>query len=215
MRATTGGTASARKAAIFWLDPRFVIGLLLVAASVGGVIAIVSAADRSLQVYAAREPLSVGDLITADDVVYLSVRVDDAETLYLVDGDMPATGLIVTKPVAAGELVPTSAVGSAAGLRYTALVITVSSRLAGSIQPGSLVDLWASRETDAGGFGPPSVLVSSATVVRLIEDDGFVVGETAITVEVLVPKSKVARVLEAIANRDALSLVPVNLPVGG
>lgn len=196
----------------FWFDPRFAIGLVLVGSSVGGVAAIVSTADDSVHVYAARQPLAQGDLISSEDLVASSVRFGTATELYLTEGDLSSEGLVVTKPVAAGELVPASAVGSASGVRYTAVVVTLASRLAGSLGPGSLVDLWASREMEAGAFGPPAVLVPAASVVRILEPEGLVVDDTAASVELLVPRSKIARVLEALANQDALSLVPVSLP---
>ncbi len=37
-------------------------------------------------------------------------------------------------------------------------------------------------------------------------------GAEATAIEVLVPKSKLARVLEALAGGDAISIVPSNLP---
>jgi hypothetical protein len=52
------------------------------------------------------------------------------------------------------------------------------------------------------------VLVPSATVVRTIEGDGLVAAQDGTSVEVRVPTKKVAVVLEAVANADALSLVP-------
>jgi hypothetical protein len=57
------------------------------------------------------------------------------------------------------------------------------------------------------------VLVSSATVVRVLEPDGLVAGRDGGSVEVLIERAKIARVLEAISNEDAISLVPVSLPV--
>jgi hypothetical protein len=204
-----------RSGARFWLDTRFLIGILLVVGSVAGVYTVVSAADSSVQVYAARDSLTQGDVITSDEVLSSSVRVDGASTLYLLEGDIPADGLVVTKPVAAGELIPASAVGSAAGLRFGAVVVSVTGQLPASVGPGSLVDLWASRLDEESNFGPPSVLVSSATVVRIVEEEGFVVGDSGTTVELLVPRTKIARLLEAIAVGDALSLVPVSLPAKG
>src|SRR5690606_25236861 len=141
-------------------------GLLLVGASVAGVVAVVSAADTSTGVYTAREPLTQGQVVSADDLVVSNVRVGGAGSLYLLEGEIPPDGLVVTRPVAEGELVPASAVGSSAGLRYASIVVALNGRLPGAVGPGSLVDLWSSREAEAGGFGPPAVLVSSATVVR-------------------------------------------------
>jgi hypothetical protein len=164
--------------------------------------------------YSARDALSQGQVVHLDDLVESHVRLDGADDLYLLPGEVPATGLVVTKPVAAGELVPASAVGAAAGLRFASVVLTLTSQLPGSVASGSAVDLWSAKEAD-DGFGPPTVLVSSATVVRLVESDGLVVDKSVATVEILVPKSRIARVLEAVANGDALSLVPVSIPAKG
>lgn len=215
MKTATIDGPAVKKSRRFWVDTRFLIGLVLIAASVAGVVTLVSAADSSVQVYTAREPLSQGDVVTVDDLFPSSARVDGAAELYLVAGEVPDEGLVITKPVGAGELIPLSAVGSPVGVKLSAIVVTLNGQLPGSVDAGSLVDLWSSRETENGVFGPPSVLVSSATVVRLVETEGLVVSENSAAVEVLVPRSRIARVLEAVANSDALSLVPVSLPVRG
>jgi hypothetical protein len=199
----------------FAFDPRLAIGLLLVAASIVGVVGIVSAADTSVQVYAARDPLAPGDRIMPDDLEARSVRLDAAGTLYLEPGDVPDAGFVVTKSVAEGELVPVSAVGSVDGLRLTSVVLTMGTQLAASVQPGSVVDVWAAEEVENGHFGPPAVIVAGATVVRLVKSDSIVAADQATGIEVLVPKSKIARVLEALANDDAISVVPATMPGKG
>jgi hypothetical protein len=198
----------------FWFDPRFVIGLVLVVASVVGVWAIVAATDRSVTVYAARGALSVGDRIDAGDLTVARVRLDSAGQMYITPERMPADGLVVTRTVAAGELVPVSAVGTRAGASVTSVVVAVRSKLAGSLGSGSVVDVWGARETAQGQFGPPSVIVASASVVRVIESTGLIADGTGQSVEILVPKGKVATVLESIANQDSIALVPVNAPLG-
>ena len=197
----------------FWFDSRFAVGLVLVIASIGGVIAVVTATDSSIEVLAARSTLVSGAEVDSGDFVATSVRLDAASALYLAPGDVPDDGLIVTKTIARGELVPSSAVGASAGLRQAAVVIGVSNQLAASIEPGTLVDVWAARESVDGDFAGPIVIVPAAVVVRVIEGDGIMVDAAAATVEVLVPRTRIARVLEALANADALSLVPVSLPM--
>ncbi|MEP6482143.1 MAG: SAF domain-containing protein [Rhodoglobus sp.] len=196
----------------FAFDPRLAIGLLLVVASVVAVVGVVSSADRTVQVYAARDPLAPGDKIRADDLQERSVRLENAGQLYLLPGDIPAAGLVVTRTVSPGELVPASAIGSVDGLRLTSIVLTMSSALAASVQPGSVVDVWAAREVENGQFGPPTVIVAGASVVRLLESDSIVAAHETTGIEVLVPKAKIARVLEALANDDAISVVPAGLP---
>ena len=207
--------ASSPRRKRFWFDPRFAIGVALIAVSIAGVMGIVAAADSSVLVLSARSALSPGERVDASDLVPTSIRLDGATDLYLALGDVPDDGLIVTKPVAAGELLPVSAVGLTAGERLSSVVVTVGGGLPASVESGSSVDLWAARESESGEFSPPTVVVSAATVVRLVESDGLVVDDESGAVELLVPRSRIARVLEAIANGDALSIVPTNIPAGG
>ena len=198
----------------FFVDPRFVIGLLLVAASVGGVLTIVSTADSTIRVYTTRDAIAPGDRITSGDLIEVSVRLP-ASDLYLLPGDIPDDGLVVVKAVAEGELVPTSAVGLVAGLRVASIVVTVAGQLPASVGPGSTVDLWAASQQETNTFGPPSVIVPGAMVVRQLESDGLVSSGDVSSLELLVPRSKIARVLEAIANEDALSVIPASIPAKG
>ena len=196
----------------FWFDPRFGIGILLIVASVAGVVAVVAAADTRVVVYSARGPLAPGDLIDAGDLTPTSVRIDGAEQLYLLRDDLPEAGLVVTRAVGRGELVPASAIGAAAGVRHASVVLVLDGELAASVGPGSTVDVWAAKESGTGVYEPPVVIVSSATVVRIVESGGFVVNGGAGSIEVIVPRDRIARVLEALANDDAVSIVPVSLP---
>ena len=194
----------------FWFDPRLAIGLVLIAASVAGVLGIVSSADASIVVLAARDDLAPGDRIDADDLVETSARIADAG-LYL--DAVPEEGLIVTRAIGEGELVAVSAVGATAGTRLASVVVTVNGQLPAAVGAGTTVDLWAARKQESTTFGPPSVIVSGAIVVRVIEQEGLVASGDATTVEVLVPRLKIARVLEAVANADAISAVPTGLPI--
>lgn len=194
-------------------DPRLLIGLLLVAASVTGVVLLISAADRTVGVLSAREPLSPGERVHRDDLVVVDVRLAQATERYLTVDDIPAEGIVVTRTIGAGELVPVGAVGRADGLRLASLVLEVGGALAASVQPGAPVDVWAARQLEGGRFGAPSVIVGGATVVRLVDSQSIVSGGETTAVEVLVPVSRVARVLDAVANADAVSLVPAAIPV--
>jgi hypothetical protein len=198
----------------FWFDPRFVIGLVLVAGSVVGVVAVVAANDTSVQVLAARAAIAPGQTVSADDLVTRSVRVGSAEKLYLVPADLADGPVVATRAVAAGEFVPASAVGSAAGLDVTSVVLSLTARLPQSVVEGTRLDVWAARSTGSGTFDAPTVIVSAATVVRIIDDDSLMAGSSSGTVEVQIPRSAIASVLESVANGAALSAIPVDLPLG-
>ncbi len=194
------------------VDPRLLIGIILVAASVAGVWAIVAAADETVAVYSASEALSPGERASDADFDEVRVRMDSAQ-LYLAPGSVPADGVVITKPVAKGELIPLSAAGSARGVRMTSLVLDVEGQLAGSVAAGSSVDVWAAHESKSGVFDEPTTLVTNATVVRLVQSQAIVGAGQTTAVEVLVPRAKVASVLEAIANSDAIAVVPATLPL--
>ena len=218
-------------------DLRLVIGVLLVVGSVAGVFGIVAAADKRVMAYAAASALAPGERIDAGDLVQRSVALDGSDHLYLAAGDIPSGGLVVTQPVAKGELLPTSAVGSTAGVRSTSLVLQLATRVSGAVVPGASIDIWAAPDPDAVGAvtstdasrdgsaegvaghapadaGAPSVLVPGATVVKVLDDSGgFSVANAGSSVEVLVPRTRVARLLEAIAQKAALAVVPAGIPI--
>lgn len=205
---------TARSRSRWWFDPRFALGLALVVVSVVGVVGLVSAADSSVHVYASRSTLSPGDRIHRADLVDSNVRIGGLGSKYLTARDIPTEGVVVTRVVLAGELVPASAIGSISGARVTSVVVSVTSQLARSIEAGAVVDVWSAASSTNGAFGPPTVLVSSATVVRVIKTDGVMGRGGGASVELLVPRSRTARVLEAVANEDAVSLVPASIPAG-
>jgi flagella basal body P-ring formation protein FlgA len=215
MKSSTAAVPKERKPRSFWFDPRFAIGLGLVVVSVLGVLGIVASGDSSVQVFAARSALVPGDRIGAADLLVKSVRLGDLDGKYLVPADVPSGGLVVTRVVSAGELVPASAVGDRSGVRVASVVVAVQGSLPKSVAAGAVIDIWSASRADDRSYGPPSVLASSVTVVRVIAPDGMVSAKNGDSVEVLVPRSRIARVLQAIANQDAISLVPANLPVKG
>jgi hypothetical protein len=222
-RESQSATGTPRRHRSFWFDPRFAIGVILVVVSVLGVDALVTAANASVEVLAARSTLTPGERVHAADLVPTSVRVGRTATLYLRAVDVPSAGLVVTRSISAGELVPHTAVGSQVGRSLTSVVVSVDSALAASVVPGSRVDLWSAEPATAtddadssaapGSFAAPTVLVTSAIVVRLVDQKNLVASNGS-SVELLMPKSNTATVLDAIANGAVLSVLPVDLPLG-
>lgn len=193
-------------------DARLLIGVLLVAGATAGVVGLVTATGESQAVYVARGPLAPGDRVTAAELDLRSARLDAAVGLYLTKGQVPDEGLIITRTVAAGELIPASAVGDAAGGQWTSVVLSLSDRPAAAVAAGSTVDVWAAREVSSGRYGTPQVLVQEATVVRLAQSEGFM-ADSGLEVELLVPRAMLPRVLESIAAADVLAVIPVHLPL--
>lgn len=188
------------------IDPRIVIGTMLIVASVVGVWAVVDTADRSSPVYVASETLSVGDTVSEENLEAVNVRLEAAGDRYL--STVPDGNVVVTRTVLKGEFVPLSSVKSGARVPVSAVVIESATRLPGSVEPGSLVDVWAAEQQDDGSFAPPVVVVGDVSVVRVVEQQGLVAGAGGSTVELLIPTGSVASVLAAIAGESSISIVP-------
>ena len=95
-----------------------------------------------------------------------------------------------------------------ADVQVSPVVVESTVALAGSVKPGSLVDVWAAEQQDDGSFAPPTIIVSDAGVVRVIEQRGLVSPGEGDTVEILVPTGHVAALLAALSGESAISIVP-------
>ena len=194
-------------------DLRLVIGLALVTASIAGVVGIVASFDDGVEVYAAPRPLIEGERITADDLEVRTVTLGADTEHYLTPETLNDDAVLVARTVGEGELVPVAAVGDERGAQSTTVVVALTTPLGATVRPGDTVDLWSAPAAEGGRFGAPSVIASSAQLVRSIALEGVVASTEAERVELLVPRRDVARILHAQANRDALSAVPTALAV--
>src|SRR4051794_12232650 len=183
-----------RRARSFALDPRFMIGIGLVISSVIGVYAIVESVDDTTEVLAARVTITPGDRVERGDLVERSVRLGGIDDKYLTPADLAAEGKVATRTVLAGGLGPRSALGSTETARLSALVVTTATRLPARVGEGSVIDLWSSAALDASSFGPPTVLVPGATVAHISKSEGLVSDGRGVSVELLVPRDRVASV---------------------
>ncbi|WP_405217683.1 SAF domain-containing protein [Agrococcus sp. Ld7] len=194
-----------------WLDPRLVIGVALVLASLAGVWFVVQQSARTEVAWAATRTLLPGETVDAGDVQQVEVRLQATQARYL-DAATTPVGMVVAATVGEGEVLPERTVGIAASLDRSAVVIDVGSALPSAVRPGSLVDIWTAAQTDEG-YGPPAVLIDQAIVVRVMEDEG-ILATAAQQLELLVPTDETGRLLEAMSNEHMLSVVPLAQPVG-
>ncbi|GAB3385326.1 hypothetical protein GCM10027568_02220 [Humibacter soli] len=197
----------------FWVDPRFVVGILLIAASVVGVCVLLATQNRSVEVYTARNTLVAGDRVRPGDLELTSVRVPSASDVYLTRAALPRDAVVV-RSVPRGELVPASAVGETADAALTSVVVKASGPAAAAVDKGAVVDVWAAHSTDDKDYRPPTVLVPGAVVASVARDDSLVADRSTVSIEMRVPSNRVASVLQAIADGRALSVVPASTDSG-
>ncbi|MFC9917674.1 hypothetical protein [Agromyces binzhouensis] len=195
------------------IDPRLLLGLVLVAGSTVGVWAVVESLDDTTRVLVAPVTVTAGSRVSPSDLRVERVRLGDLVDGYLVPGDVPDDGLVVTRTVRAGELVPAASVADVAVVGTATVVVPSRGLLAREIAPGAVVDVWAARELERDVFEPPVVLVAGAEVAAVLEPDGMVAGGGP-SVELLIPRAKTAALLEALASGDAIDLVPAAAATG-
>ena len=195
-----------------WRDSRLVAGVLLVLLAAIGGGAAMRHYDRSLEVLQAAHPLVPGQPLRASDVHAVKVRIDRAGATYLsADGPLPEGQVL--REVRAGELVPRSAVGSAASVHVNAVAIPVDSAQSATLVRGSVVDIWVSRKkTEEAGrdsYDAPTRILQRAVVARVPSaGGGFSVAADSGAVHVLVPDRNIAEVLAAIHQEAKVDLGP-------
>ncbi len=199
---------SPRAARPFWSDVRFLIGLALVIASVLSVWAIVSSARETSPVLQSTRTIVPGEVLTSSDFRAVDVGLGALGDVYIAPGELEP-GLIATRTIDAGELVPHAATAPAEAARTTSIVIDSAAGLSEAIVPGTVVELWYAPPREEGrGFDAPRILVPDATVAAVVEPKGMV-SQATNSLEVVIDRADVAAVLAAITDGSALSVVPV------
>ncbi len=186
-----------------WKDPRLLIGLVLIATSVVAVCSIVQSADSTVPHYVARDTLAPGTVIDESHLLISHVRVDQGT--YVEAGDSEPWGLVVTRVVAEGELVPVAALTPADAFDSRPVAVRSSLPIAEGIDKGALVDVWLTQDTEEG---PQSRQVASSLTVDQVDrtTGAFSVGGSE-TVYVVVPRAMMAEFLDAIASDGEISVV--------
>ncbi len=153
-----------------WRDPRLWIGVALVTGSVVAGARILAGADDMTQVWSATTDLVAGQTVDADDLEATRIRFGDdldRERYLAVDDELPAS-LTLTRPLAAGELVPATALGEATDDDAVAVSIAVAAEhVPPDVVRGSRVDVWVISDRTLGGGrrAAPAELVLGDIVV--------------------------------------------------
>ncbi|MDL9980374.1 SAF domain-containing protein [Microbacterium sp. ASV49] len=192
-----------------WGDLRFLLGIVLVVASIGGVWFVVAASRQTAPVYAAAHTLTPGQRVQASDLEIVQAALGTTSAVYLAPGAGLAEGAVATRTVRKGELVPRAAVGDAGATGLTTVVVRSTVDVPASLDAGSSVEVWAAPLEEKGAYGEPRILVPDATVVSVTRDDS-VIGSAGAALELVVPRADVSDVLAAMAGKAALSVVPTN-----
>jgi hypothetical protein len=195
-----------------WRDTRLIVGLLLVLASVVLGARVVAAADDTVPVYAAATTLVTGRTLSTGDLTVVRVRLGPGSAAYWgVQSPIP-DGATLLRSLGPGELVPVSAVGAAGSLQLRPLTIPLDGSPPAGLRPGSRIDVWSSARDPAAGataYQAPVRLAEAVEVSAVSITDGGLALTQGGSAQVLLGRSELPAVLDALANGARLVLVPV------
>jgi hypothetical protein len=187
-----------------WVDPRLLAGVLLVLVSVVLGSRIIAEADTRTPVWSVTRDLGAGTTLADRDVRMRSVRLDEAAARY-VSAAQGAEGLVLSRPLDEGELLPVGAIAAqGVGIERREVVIQVDQFAAAGLAKGSVVDVYAVPETDAGEVPASPELVLAGVTVAAAHDNGgrFGASGTKSGLTLLVDRPLVPELIDAVAHGD-------------
>ena len=182
-----------------------IVGMLLITISMVGVWLVIEANNRTEEFLVAAQPAASGSVITESSFRVVRLNLGDSSRLYLKPGDLDE-GNYLLNTMAVGQLVALGSVASAIIDARQPVVITSTMPIPQKVGVGDFVDIWVSELQDGGVFAPPRTLVLDAEIVDIAEPTG-VMADAQPQVQVLVPVESVSPILDAVASKDAISMI--------
>ncbi|MEC5178946.1 hypothetical protein [Arthrobacter sp. CG_A4] len=201
------GSAGARLKKPSWKDPRLLVGILLVLASVVGVISLLGAADQTTEAYSARESIAVGERLTTDKLNRVKVRLGDVEQHYLNPESGLTEGLVAVQRIGKDQLLPRESLGRLDALDRKPVAVTIDEALPGQAVAGSRVDVWVALPDTRNGFSEPTLLLPGAEIAQVTTGSAALGSARSTVVMVLVPDEQMPKLLGAQANKAKISVV--------
>lgn len=190
-----------------WKDPRLLVGVLLVLASVIGVISLVGSADKTTDVYAARDSIAVGEKLSQENVVLAKVRLGETEEHYLtVESGLPE-GLVAVQRVGKNQLIPRDSLGKVDALDRKPVTVTIEESLPDQAVAGTRVDVWVALPDARNGFSEPKLLLPGAEIAQVTPGSTALGSSRNTEVMVLVADNQMPALLGAQANKAKISVV--------
>jgi hypothetical protein len=177
---------------------------LLVLGSMVGAWVLIEQSKTTEVFLVTKQNLASGTSLTASDLDQIPLSMFEISGSYL-QPDALVDGLVLTRSLAAGEVVPVSALTTAELTNWSNVVLTPALELSSQIEVGTKVSIWSSPHLDFQTFGEPDLLATDIEVVKIIEPQGNF-ADTAKSVELRVPKNSLQYLIGAITNNDALAL---------
>ena len=179
---TVATPAARRPSPATWRDPRLVIGVVIVAASVMLGVRLFGQADETVSVWTARTDLRSGTTLGLADVERRDIRFTDSRDAnrYLsADAAFPP-GTMLARDVGAGELLPRAALGEPGAATMVEVPVAVASdAVPVTVGAGTVVDVWVTPDAVPGEGAGEAVLVFDDVVVVAAPRTGSALGPSS------------------------------------
>lgn len=201
---TGASPAAARLEPPRWRDRRLVLGVVLILLAVLLGARLLSTRTSTTAVLVAARPLAAGQPLVAGDLEVRRVHLGTATAAYWPAADRAGlTGHPLTSAVAAGDLLPRSAVGASADPQPTRVVsLPVDPTRLPTLAPGDLVDVFATTKPTATVRGTTVAVLRGARYLGR----GDAGSGSAVSLRVEVPVDRTAAVVRA-SEVSALDVV--------
>lgn len=190
-----------------WKDPRLLVGVLLVLVSVAGVVLLVGSADRTIEVFAARDGIAVGERLTEDNVVRAKVRLGETEEQYITAESGLPDGVVAVQRIGKDQLVPRASLGSVDELDRKPVALTIDESLPAQAVAGARVDVWVAQPDPRNGFSEPKLLLPGAEIAEVTSGPTALGSSKTTVLMVLVEDGQMPALLGAQANEAKISVV--------
>ncbi len=191
-----------------WKDGRLIFGLLLILASVAGIVALITALERTESMLVPKANITLGEELDASKFTVKEVRLEELSGAYLSSQHAFDKGARAGTLLRAGELVPVHAVMQTDGTGAKPVTIDLDHTLPQAVTPGSRVDVWSAAKNGPGNsFDVPKLLLDSSEVTAVRGGDASFSSRTKASLEVMVPDASLQDLLEALANGARLTVI--------
>lgn len=191
-----------------WKDSRLIFGLLLILASVAGIVALITALEKTEPMLVPKANITLGEELDPTKFTVKEVRLDELGGAYLHSRHAFESGDRAGTLLRAGELVPVHAVVTTGATDAKPVTIDLDHTLPEAVTPGSRVDIWSAAKKGPGNsFDVPELLLDSSEVTAVRAGDTSFSSRTKASLEVMVPDSSLQDLLEALANESRLTVI--------
>lgn len=173
--------AAARAPRRTWKDPRLLVGITIVAVSVLLGARLLASADDTVTVWSVRSDLAAGTPLTSGDLQGVRLRFGSPELAgrYLPADASPPRGSVLTRDLAAGELLPRAAIGDAGAVDLVEVPIALPvDAVPSTLRSGELVDVWVTPEAETGA-APRAVRVLEEVRVTAVPRNASALGPSS------------------------------------